>query len=149
MLKLKLFIVIGAIAIAVACNQTASNTPNTASTNANSAKSPGPAASPSVEMASGGAKLYSTNCAKCHKEDGTGGKITVDGKTIEPDNLTAAKLAAKPDAKYVQYITDGFPEDGMPAFKDKLSEQEIKDIIGYVRSEFQKTPPNPAPANVK
>ncbi len=148
MMKLKLFIVIGAIAAAVACSQATSNTPNTASTNTNSAKSATPAASPSVEAASG-AKLYSTNCAKCHKEDGTGGKITVDGKTINPDNLTGAKLAAKPDAKYVQYITDGFPEDGMPAFKDKLSEQEIKDIIGYVRSEFQKTPPNPAPANVK
>ncbi len=148
MMKLKLFIVIGAIAAAVACSQATSNTTNTASSNSKPAVNTNAAASPAAETASG-AKLYSTNCAKCHKEDGTGGKITVDGKTIEPDNLTAAKLAAKPDAKYVQYITDGFPEDGMPAFKDKLSEQEIKDIIGYVRSEFQKTPPNPAPANVK
>ncbi len=148
MMKLKLFIVVGAIAAAVACSQATSITTNTASSNSKPAVNTNAAASPAAETASG-AKLYSTNCAKCHKEDGTGGKITVDGKTIEPDNLTAAKLAAKPDAKYVQYITDGFPEDGMPAFKDKLSEQEIKDIIGYVRSEFQKTPPNPAPANVK
>ena len=148
MRDLKLFLIIAILSLAAGCSQSVKVDQNNASANTNTPSNNSASASPTVEIASG-AKLYSTNCAACHRQDGTGGKVTIDGKTINPDNLTAAKLAAKPDEKYVQYISDGFPEDGMPAFKDKLNEQEIKAIIAYVRSEFQKTPPNPAPANTK
>ena len=33
---------------------------------------------------------------------------------------------------------NGFPEDGMPAFKGKLTDQEIKDVVAYIRKELQK-----------
>ena len=42
------------------------------------------------------------------------------------------------DADWLEAIQNGVPEDGMPAFKDKLSEQEIKDLVKLIRKDFQK-----------
>ena len=53
---------------------------------------------------------------------------------IDPDDITTAKQKAKPDEKIFGYISEGFPDDGMPAFKDKLTEAEIRSIIKHVRS---------------
>lgn len=78
-------------------------------------------------------QLYAESCAACHKETGKGGKITVDGKTINPDDLTSEKMAAKTDAQLVKYITDGIPDEGMPAFKDKLSEKDILNLVIHIR----------------
>lgn len=78
--------------------------------------------------------LYTTNCMTCHRDSGKGGKTTVDGKMIDPDDITTAKQKAKPDEKIFGYISEGFPDDGMPAFKDKLTEAEIRSIIKHVRS---------------
>lgn len=42
------------------------------------------------------------------------------------------------DDKYIDYIKNGVPEEGMPAFKDRLTEQQIKDIVKLIRRDFQK-----------
>ena len=91
-----------------------------------------------------GAKLYHDNCAKCHKDDGTGGKVTVDGKELEPDNLTGKKITAFTDEKIANYIKNGVEDEGMPAFKDKLTEDQIKEVIRYIRQDLQKVPAKPA-----
>ena len=70
----------------------------------------------------------------CHRDSGKGGKVTIEGKTINPDDITTAKQKAKTDEKIYSYISDGFPDDGMPAFKDKLTDAEIKSIIKHVRT---------------
>ncbi len=150
MRELKLTIFLITIAAIAACSQSAVNNPGNSTANtvaSNSApanKAPAPPAA-NDDSAAGG-KLYSSTCAKCHKDDGTGGKITVDGKTLNPDNLASAKLAAKSDQKLTEYISDGAPDDGMPAFKDKLKPEEIKQIITFIRSDIQKNTPKP-PAN--
>ncbi len=133
----KLFVIIVAAAFfAVACGQ--SSTPNVSNATANKSAAATPAtpattATQPDEMAMA-KQLYSANCAVCHKESGKGGKVTVEGNTIEPDDITTAKMAAKPDEKFYKYIADGFPEDGMPAFKSKLSDAEIQALIKHVRS---------------
>lgn len=87
-----------------------------------------------------GQKLYSDNCAKCHKDDGTGGKVTVDGKELDADNLTDKKRVALSDDKIIRTIKEGVEDDGMPAFKDKLTDDQIKEVVRYVRQELQKVP---------
>ena len=47
-------------------------------------KSPEPLVENTLEA---GKTLYANNCAKCHKEDGTGGKVEIDGKTLKADWL--------------------------------------------------------------
>jgi len=129
----KVSILIAAVAIFIAaCGQAA--TTNNNITVVNKAATPAPA-EPSatidqVEFAKG---LYAKNCAICHKDSGKGGKVTVDGKTIEPDDITTAKMKAKSDEKLSEYISEGFPDDGMPAFKEKLTPDQIKAVVRHVR----------------
>jgi mono/diheme cytochrome c family protein len=88
--------------------------------------------------------IYSANCALCHKEDGTGGKMTKDGKTLNVEDLTSEKIKKMADDKILGYINNGVPDKGMPAFKDKLSERDIAMLVRYVRV-LQS--PAPAPGN--
>ncbi|MEO7540086.1 MAG: cytochrome c, partial [Pyrinomonadaceae bacterium] len=79
-------------------------------------------------------ELYATNCMICHKEDGTGGKVTIEGKTLKSENLTADKFKKASDEKLTGYVMDGVPDEGMPAFGAKLDAEQIKSIIAHVRT---------------
>lgn len=71
------------------------------------------------------------NCASCHGKDGTGN--TVMGKKSGVENYTDPKAQAKfTDADAVKIIQDG--KGKMKAFKDKLTAEEIKALVGYIRS---------------
>lgn len=98
-----------------------------------------PTATPADELAMG-RQLYKTNCAACHREDGTGGKITIEGKSIKPDDLTSDKIKKFSDDKIIGYIYDGVEDEGMPAFKDKLSEAQIREVVRFVRTNIQEIP---------
>lgn len=136
----KLSILFSAVFLAWACGSASG--PNT-TINSNAAKPPAtPAAqaSPATDALAQGKKLYTDNCAACHKENGTGGKIEIEGKSITPDDLTAAKIKAFSDDKIIGYIYKGIEDEGMPSFKDKLSEAEIREVVRYVRNGIQKMP---------
>jgi mono/diheme cytochrome c family protein len=95
------------------------------------------AATPIDPMAAG-RKIYNQNCAACHKVSGAGGKMEFNGKTIDPEDLTSEKIKNTPDDKLYGYIISGFPDDGMPSFKEKLKEPEIREVVRYIRTEIQK-----------
>jgi mono/diheme cytochrome c family protein len=83
-----------------------------------------------------GAKLYKRYCRGCHGEDGRGG-----AHTFMPhiSNLTKKDyIELLPDSFLYEVIADGGEAVGksayMPAWKVKLSEQEIKDVIAHIRS---------------
>jgi mono/diheme cytochrome c family protein len=119
-----------------ASNTTAENVSPPRNTAMNtSEKTPEPMVENTLEA---GKTLYANNCAKCHKDDGTGGKVEIDGKTLKADDLTKDKRIKMPDEKMLQIISDGIEDEGMPAMKDKLSQNEMKWIVRYVRSEIQK-----------
>ena len=67
-----------------------------------------------------------------------GGKMTIEGKTIDPDDLSSEKIRKFDDAKISKYIYEGIEDEGMPAFKDLLSEAQIREIVRYVRVDVQK-----------
>ena len=132
--------------IVTACSQTATNAPgNNAGVNATKAPAatpanatvPANASTPAVAQAKSGKDLYTVNCMTCHKDSGKGGKVTVDGRTMEPDDLTSAKMKAKTDDKIYGYVADGIEDEGMPAFKSKMSPDEIKAVVAHIR-ELQK-----------
>jgi|SRR3982751_6847838 mono/diheme cytochrome c family protein len=115
-------------------NLTASNTTAINTANTNSAK---PESTP-TSVAMSGEDLYKKNCAACHKETGTGGKVTIEGRTINPDNLVSDRKKNAPDDKFHNWIANGNPDEGMPAFKEKLSDQDIDQIVQYIRTGLQK-----------
>ncbi|HMQ04512.1 MAG TPA: cytochrome c [Pyrinomonadaceae bacterium] len=105
-----------------------------------------PTAAPSPDLMATGRKLYTDNCAICHKEDGTGGRIEIDGASITPDDLTSKKIREMDDARIYRYVFEGIVDEGMPAFKDKLSEAEIREVVRYLRIELQQRPEPGSPA---
>jgi mono/diheme cytochrome c family protein len=83
-----------------------------------------------------GAKLYKRYCRGCHGEDGRGG-----AHTFMPhiSNLTKkGYIELLPDSYLYDVIADGGEAVGksafMPAWKVKLSEDDIKDTIAYIRT---------------
>ena len=117
----------------------AGNTSNTTSTRTT------PAPTATIDELASGRRIYATSCANCHKEDGSGGEVTVEGRKMNPDDLTSAKVKGFDDAKILRYIMNGVPDEGMPAFKDKLSEAEMRDVLKFIRVDLQKMPAGSAP----
>lgn len=108
------------------------------STNGNDNSTNAAQNAPPADAVETGRKLFAQNCAACHRETGTGGKMVFEGKTIDPDDLTSEKLKRISDQKIFEYILDGVPDEGMPAFKGKLKEPELREIVKFIRKELQK-----------
>jgi alcohol dehydrogenase (cytochrome c) len=68
-----------------------------------------------------GASVWSDNCAGCHGADGAGAN--------GGPNLVGNERAADPERVRAQVANGG---NGMPAFEDTLSEQQISDVTAYV-----------------
>jgi mono/diheme cytochrome c family protein len=79
---------------------------------------------------------WAANCAQCHGKSGAAD--TKMGKQLNAKDLTDAKVQAGfTDAKATQSIKEGVKEGGkttMKAFGGKLTDDEIKALVAYVRT---------------
>lgn len=116
---------------AIACTETATPT-NTSRSSA----SPAPAAPTATvdEFATARAN-YKKNCEACHGPEATGGLVKVEKKQIKVPSLKAEHALKHTDEQLTKMITNG--EEEMPPFKDKMSAQEIAQMVRFVRKEFQ------------
>jgi mono/diheme cytochrome c family protein len=79
---------------------------------------------------------FEKDCKECHGANGTGGPVKLpDGTKLKVPSLREGHALRHPDSDFVKQIEKG--GDGMPAFKDKLSGQQITDMISFIRHEFQ------------
>jgi mono/diheme cytochrome c family protein len=123
----------------IACTQSQISNSNTAPNTAvvtSTNSTPEQPARPVDELAEA-KKIYTEQCINCHKADGTGGPGVIEGKKIKAPNFTSDKLKKEPDAEFIEVIENGEKADGMPAYKGQLSDQEIKNLVKYIRKEFQ------------
>jgi cytochrome c553 len=80
-----------------------------------------------------GAQLYAGNCATCHE---TGGQVPFTTSAIEQHT----SLHAPDPRNVIHVILEGIhPPEGavgaiMPSFVDTLSQAQIADIVGYMRT---------------
>jgi len=89
-----------------------------------------------------GEKLYKKKCAKCHAEDGSGeGKGTGVTKSRERRFMimpaainNPGYLASANDQQIRQIIIADRDDSEMPSMQGKLNDQEIDDLVTYVRS---------------
>jgi len=77
----------------------------------------------------GAASVYKSRCAGCHGADGKAD--TGIGKSMHLRSLASADVQKQSDAELTSWIADG--KAAMPAYKDKLSGAQIKDLVGYIR----------------
>ena len=117
--------------IAVACTETA--TPTNTNTARTAAASPSPSAS--VDPFATARANFTKNCEPCHGPKGEGGLVKVEKKQIKVPSLKAEHAIKHTDDQIAKMITSG--EEEMPAFKDKMSQAEIADMVKFVRKEFQ------------
>ena len=119
--------------IATACTETVTPT-NTSTPTA--AGSPAPAAptAPIDPLATARAN-YAKHCEPCHGPTGEGGLVKVENKQIKVASLKAEHAIKHTDDQLAKVITGG--EEEMPAFKDKLTPEEITEMVRFIRTNFQ------------
>jgi dihydro-heme d1 dehydrogenase len=76
-------------------------------------------------------QLYIKNCAECHGQDRLGGS----GPALLPENL---KRIRKKQAS--TSIRDGLPATQMPAFGNKLNDEEISALVNYIYTPLSNIP---------
>ncbi|TKB94319.1 MAG: cytochrome c [Nitrospira sp.] len=78
-----------------------------------------------------GKSLFARHCTGCHGPEGGG-----DGYKFlrgpDPANLRSPSIRKKTDADLFQTIHEGKPN--MPPWKTRLSQEESRDILAYVRT---------------
>lgn len=96
-------------------------------------------APPGPQTIAAGSKLYGEHCAVRHGRDGMGGGEP--GRAVSPSPALLAYMIRRPlsvDEYLLWTISDGGKQfdSGMPAFKDKLSRDDIWRVIAYIRAGF-------------
>lgn len=81
-----------------------------------------------------GETIFKTKCILCHGPDGSGN--TPLGKQLQAANLGSKEVQKLSNAEMHKIVHDG--RANMPAFAEQLSDQEINQVIQYVR-QFGKT----------
>jgi mono/diheme cytochrome c family protein len=110
-----------------------------------SAGAPEPAASsPSPAQMANGEKLYKGSCVACHELDGSG------APRIYPPLPGNANLQSANPASAIRIVLDGAetittaraPNTGsMPPYASKLSDQEVADVVTYIRNAWGNAAP--------
>jgi mono/diheme cytochrome c family protein len=94
------------------------------------------------DVIAAGGRLYAQNCSACHGKNGMGNGDM--GKALSPSPALLAYMISRPIA-VDEYLLWSVSEGGkqfdteMPAFKDKLSRDDIWKIIAYMRAGFPDT----------
>lgn len=86
-----------------------------------------------------GKKLYSTYCTSCHGDAGKGDGTAGASLPVKPaDHTNGAVMNKLSDSFLVNIISKGGSGAGkssfMPSWGGALTDQQIRDIIAYIRS---------------
>jgi len=79
-----------------------------------------------------GRVIYSTTCIRCHGVDGKGnGQMKF---TPPVADLTSPAIQGKLDARLFKSVHDGRQNTAMGAWRESLTDDEIWDVLAYVRT---------------
>src|SRR3984957_3040716 len=84
----------------------------------------------STHAADDAAALFKAKCAACHGPDGSGGTPT--GKAMGTPDLRSEDVQKQTDAQLIDSTANGKGKK-MPAYKGKLTDDQIKQLVGYIR----------------
>jgi mono/diheme cytochrome c family protein len=81
---------------------------------------------------------YKEDCAKCHQDNGEGGKKSSarsPNKTIDVPSFKRASIVKDLDEELVEQIALG--GDEMPGYAEVYSPEQMKELVKFIRKEFQ------------
>ena len=88
----------------------------------------------SSALAEDAAAVWNAKCKSCHGDDGKA-KTKMGQKESIVDLSQPAWQKAQTDADIREMISDGSPRNKkMKAFKDRLTPQQIDELVGYIRT---------------
>ena len=88
------------------------------------------AAESDVDQLANGRKVYVKYCAGCHGAEGTGEGYKILG--ADPADFTSPSTKQKADTTLLNTIHEG--NSSMPSWKIRLSEQDGRDVLAYIRA---------------
>lgn len=77
-------------------------------------------------------KLWKAKCANCHGADGVG--ATKMGEKLKVKDMTTAEFQGGKEDEWKKAVMEGIKDKKKPAFKDKLSAEEVDALIKYVHT---------------
>ena len=82
-----------------------------------------------------GATIFASNCVLCHGPQAKGNGVLAKTFAIPPvDLLTEPHTAKHTAGDFFHWLTHGIPGTGMPAFADKLSEEDRWDVVNFLHA---------------
>ena len=80
-------------------------------------------------------ELYNKKCAMCHGKDGQGNAGMAKAKKVDIAgyDLVDEATQLKEDEELIAATTNGVGKD-MPAYKGKITDDEILSLVDYIRS---------------
>ena len=82
-----------------------------------------------------GATIFAANCVLCHGPQAKGNGVLAKTFPIPPvDLLTEPHTAKHTAGDFFHWLTHGIPGTGMPAFADKLSEEDRWDVVNFLHA---------------
>lgn len=91
-----------------------------------------------------GRPLYEKYCLMCHGPEGRGdGPVGLHARPPAA-NFHTPESKRKSDAELLKTIHEGHPETAMASWKNALSDDQLKDILAYIR---KLSPPNKGPTD--
>jgi mono/diheme cytochrome c family protein len=93
----------------------------------------GPLYPPTAASVAEGAGLYRAQCAICHGLDARGDGPLAASLSPRPSDLIV-HVPQHPDSDLEGWIANGIPGTGMPAFRDRLTEEQRWSVVNYLKS---------------
>jgi mono/diheme cytochrome c family protein len=87
-----------------------------------------------AESVAAGSAIYQQHCTVCHGTDGHGDGSEAALLNPPPSDLYAAHVDYHTDKQLFDWIRGGINGSAMTGFKGQLSDQQIWDVVNYVRS---------------
>ena len=85
-----------------------------------------------------GAELFPANCAGCHGTEGRGDGPLAGSLSLSPTDLTASGLFDLGDGDLFWWLSHGIEGSNgellMPGFADRLTDQQLWELIDYIRA---------------
>lgn len=83
-----------------------------------------------------GERIYVSNCAVCHGDDGNGAMWTKTSLNPPPREFTLASPEELSRERMITSVTHGRPGTAMMSFAQRLSAEDIETVVDYVRGNF-------------